>query len=775
MQFTTSAKMRRRIVGILVCFLIFGFTALLIQLFLIQIVHGEMYQSRASQQQTRSTTLGANRGTIYDRNSNALARSADVWNVCISPAEIDQERLSKTAKDLAEILNVESAYITEQAGDTASFYKRIARRVDVETRNKVLEYITADGDEVNGVFFEVDTKRYYPYGSLASTVLGFTNYDNHGAYGLEAYYDKTLSGTPGMVVSAKNAWGSDMPFKHTQRNEAMDGNSLVLTIDADIQHFVERHLETAIVEHSVSNRSCAIVMDIKTGEILAMATKGDFDPNDPYTLQDPNATAELEDFKTRALRSEFTAQELKGGVTTEEKKLQELRFDQWRNKAISDPYEPGSTFKIITAATAIDNKVVSLNDSFVCTGSISVSSETFHCHNRTGHGAQNFVEGMQHSCNPVFINVGQRIGGTILYDYIGNFGLGEPTGIDLPGEAEGILHSRGELLKEGKVELSSTSFGQSFKVTPLELITAVSAAVNGGKLMQPYVVKQVLDPQGNVISTTQPTVRRQVISEETSETMRYLVEQVVDGGSGSYAAIPGYRIGGKTGTSEILDQTGNDRNILSFVGFAPMEDPQYAVLVMLDEPQLDNAYGSVIAAPVVGAIFQEMLPYIGLEPAYTEEERAETEATVPNLIGMKPHDAQAELTTRGLQTRMIGNGPMVVQQIPQSGKAMPKGMTVTIYTDEESITADVTVPDVVGMTPQQANQAIVTEAGLNIELRGVTGDGARTYVAEQWPLAGSMAKTGEVVIVTLALKEEEPAAQETLLAEDPEQAVTDDT
>lgn len=770
MEFTTSARMRRRIVGILICFVVFGFAILLVQLFMIQIVRGEMYQSRAAQQQTRATTLGARRGAIYDRNGNALAKSADVWNICISPAEIDQKRLPTIAKDLGEILDIDPDYITQQAGDRRVYYKRIARRVNLEKRNEVLEYINKKDNEVDGVFTEVDTKRYYPYGSLASTVLGFTNSDNHGAYGLESYYDKTLSGTPGMVVSAKNAWGSDMPFKYTQRNDATDGNSLVLTIDEGIQHFVERHLETAIVEHSIGNRACGIVMDINTGEILAMATKGDFDPNEPYVLQDPNAVTALEDFKERARRGEYTPTEQKNEINTEEKKLQELRFDQWRNKAISDPYEPGSTFKIVTAATALDNKVVTLNDSFVCTGSVKVSSETFHCHRLAGHGAQNFVEGMQHSCNPVFINVGQRIGGTILYDYIGNFGLGEPTGIDLPGEAEGILHSRNELLKEGKVELSSTSFGQSFKVTPLELVTALSAAVNGGQLMQPYVVKQVLDPEGNVIETTQPTVRRQVISAETSETVRYLVEKVVDGGSGANAAVPGYRIGGKTGTSEILDEVGNDRYVLSFVGFAPMENPQYAVLVMLDQPNLENPYGSVIAAPVVGAIFQEMLPYVGIEPTYTEEQRAETESDVPNLIGMKPHDAQAELTARGLQTRMIGSGASVVQQIPQGGKSMPKGMTVTIYTDEESINSEVTVPDVVGMTPQQANQAIVTEAGLNIDLRGVLTDGAITYVAEQWPLAGTTAKTGEVVIVTLAEKpaEEEPPAQETAQTESSE-------
>lgn len=742
--------MRRRIVGIMICFMLFGFVVLLARLFLLQVAHGEEYQARAAQQQTRSTTLGANRGTIYDRNGAVLAKSATVWNVCLSPADITPEDLPVMAKMLGEILDVSPEYIIEQGSDRKSYYKRIARRIDLETRTEVLEYL--DANDVDGVFFEEDTKRYYPYGSLASTVLGFTNYDNAGAYGLEAKYNKELSGTPGMVVSAKNAWGSDMPFKYQQRNEASDGNSLVLTLDEGIQHFVEKHLETAIVEHSIGNRACGIVMDITTGEILAMATKGDFDPNDPYTLQDEAAVLELEEYE----------KEHPEGTEEYNNKLEELWFDQWRNKAISDPYEPGSVFKIITAATALDNGAVTLNDSFYCGGSITVSDRRIGCHKREGHGALNFMEGMQHSCNPVFITIGQRVGAAAMYDYIGNFGLREPTGIDLPGEAEGIHHSLSTLSKEGMVELSSTSFGQSFKVTAIEMITAAGAAVNGGQLMQPYIVKQVRDSEGNVISTTQPTVKRQVVSAETSQTIQYLVEKVVDGGSGRYAAVPGYRIGGKTGTSEILDQAGSEKNILSFIGFAPMEDPKYAVLVVLDEPKLDNVFGSVIAAPVVGAIFQEMLPYLGIEPNYTEEELAETEVEVPYLIGQKPHDAQAELTIRGLQTRIAGEGPEVLQQIPQSGRKMPKGTTVTLYTSETELDEDVEIPNVVGLTAQEANRVLATENGLNVELRGAVKDGVQAVVTEQWPLAGAQAKTGDIVVITLTEQQEEPAAETAL-------------
>lgn len=740
MKKTGSSQTRRRIVAILVCFSVFGFAVLIGRLFLIQIVHGEAYQARAAQQQTRSTSLGAKRGTIYDTNGTVLAQSATVWNVCLNPSDINQETIKKDAEELAKILDIKPEYVVEQGSDSRYYYKLIKRRVNREVRDEVIEYI--EKAKMAGVFFELDTKRYYTYGSLASTVLGFTNFDNHGAYGLESYYDKTLSGTPGVIVSVKDAVGSDMPFKYQQMNEATDGNSIVLTIDEGIQHFVERNLETAIVEHSIGNRATGIVMEIKTGAILAMATKGDFDPNDPNTLQDENAVLELEEFQ----------KEFPEGSKEYEKKILELRFNQWRNKAISDPYEPGSVFKIVTAASALENKVVTPSEPFYCSGSVKVASETMRCHDRSGHGALDFAEGMARSCNPVFIALGQRIGGNLFYDYLDNFGLRDPTGIDLPGEAGGILHTREELTKDGMVELSSTAFGQSFKVTPLQLITAVSAAVNGGELMQPYIVKQVRDSDGNVVSTTQPTVKRQVVSAETSATIRTLVEGVVDGGSGRYAAIPGYRIGGKTGTSEKLDETNSRKNILSFVGFAPMEDPQYAVLVMLDEPILDNVFGSTIAAPVVGAIMQDMLPYVGLEPTYTAEELADREVKVPYLLDFKPHDAQAELTALGLQTRIIGSGPSIIQQIPLAGQSIPKGKTVVLYTDTESIDTEITVPDVVGLTAQDANIAIVSDNGLNIELRGATQDGIHAVVSEQWPLPGTAAKTGDVVIITLVEK-----------------------
>ncbi len=740
MKKASSSKMKNRMRIILLCFLLFGFGVIFIQLFTLQIVRGEELQQKALNQQTRANTLGAKRGVIYDRNGNPLAESASVWNICISPAELKADTLDKVATDLAELLEIDKQGILDAAAKKQHYYWVIKRRVDRAVTDQVLEYVT--DNNISGVFLEQDTKRFYRYGSLASTVLGFTNYDGDGAYGLEAYYNKTLSGTSGMVVSTKNAKGADMPFKYSQLYEAQDGNSIVLTIDETIQHYLERNLETAVIEHGVSQRAAGVVLNVKTGEVLAMATKPDFDPNDPFTLTDPKAQAQLdaltpgsEDFKT--LR-------------------QKLQYDQWRNKAISDPYEPGSVFKIVTAAAGVDSNVVSLNDHFSCSYSFQVSDTTFHCWQRRGHGSQNFIEAMQNSCNPVFIMVGQRVGARKMFDYIENFGLREKTGIDLPGEAEGIGHSFEILNKEGRVELASTSFGQSMKVTPIQMITAASAAVNGGYLMQPYIVKQVLDAQGNVLETTLPTVKRQVISNQASETMRILVEAVVHGGSGRFAAIPGYRIGGKTGTSQKLDQ-GDSGNILSFVGFAPMEDPEIACLIMLDEPDLRDAYGSVIAAPVVGAVLNETLPYLGYQPQFTAEELAEKEIKVPNLVGMKPHDAQAELRTKGLAARFIGNGPDVLRQIPLPGQTMPKGSTVYLYTEEDLLKDNIQVPSVVGLSAAEANTLLV-DLGLNIELRGVTRNGVATVVREQWPLAGTQAATGDLVILTLQERQEDASA-----------------
>ncbi len=726
-------KLRMMIVVIFMTVCCFGL--LIYNLSKLQITEGEEYKQRAAAQQLRSITINANRGTIYDRNGKELARSATVWNVILVPAYITDEQLPAIAEGLSEILQMDYETLIERGSDKTRYYEIVGTKVEEEVANQVLAL--AEELDTKGITLEEDTKRYYPYGSLASQILGFTGSENKGAYGIESYYESVLAGIPGRKVSAQNAMGTDMDFHYQEMYEAEDGNSIVLTIDEVIQHYLEKHLETAVIEHGVNNGAAGIVMDVNTGEILAMATAPDFDPNAPFVLGDPQKQATLDSMVQDSEQySEY---------------LLQAQYDQWRNKAISDPYEPGSVFKIITAATALEQGVVSLNDTFMCTGSTNVSGTEFGCWKKEGHGHQTFAEAMQNSCNPAFIEIGRRIGGEVFHEAIENFGLSSVTGIDLPGEADnaGLMQSIDNLTKPGQVELSSTSFGQTFKVSTLQLATAISAAVNGGTLYEPYIVDQVLDSQGNALSTTQPTAVRQVISEETSATIRYLTETVVSDGSGVNAQIPGYRIGGKTGTSEKIDlfyATGVSENILSFVGIAPADDPQIVCLVMLDEPTLTNAFGSTIAAPIVGAILSETLPYLGIDPEYTGEEMAKMDIAVGNYVGLGPHEAQTKLYQATLKARIVGNGGEVIHQTPSAGSSIPQGGTVVLYTDDASREDRVTVPDVLGFSGAQANQSIVN-AGLNIKIQGVDIELPGAVAVRQNPAAGESVQPGTIVTV----------------------------
>ena len=596
---------------------------LIVRLFYLQVVQADMWKEKASSQQMYSTSITATRGNIYDRNMKTLARSVTVWTVFISPAEMKEEQRELVASGLSEILDVDYDMVYEKSLKTWRYNETIKKKVDNDTADEVTAFIQEN--DIRGIYLTEESMRYYPYGNLASTVLGFTGSDGSGAYGLEAYYNKALSGTDGVIASVRNAKGTAMPFSEQQIYDAEDGQSLVLTIDETVQHYLEKHLENAVQEHEVQNRAVGIVMNVKTGEILAMSTKPDFDPNEPSAIYD-TATAEA------------LAEQLEEAGGDEEKldayyeALGEAQLAQWRNKAISDPYEPGSVFKLITASAALETGTVTGSTPFYCPGYIEVAGNRIACWKAGGHGNLDFVGAIKGSCNPAFIMTGQALGAELFMEYLDKFGLYDVTGVDLPGEATSIMHSRETMLNENMASLSSASFGQTFKVTALELMTAVNATVNGGYLMQPYVVSQVLDSDGNVISSTEPVVVRQVISEETSALVASYAEQVVsgEGGSGARAAVPGYRIGGKTGTSQKLDQEG-DETILSFYGFAPADDPEIAVLVMLDEPQKNNQYGSVIAAPVVGNILADILPYLGFEPSYTEEELSSADMPTPYL------------------------------------------------------------------------------------------------------------------------------------------------
>ena len=715
---------------------------LLVRLFYLQVVQADMWKEKASSQQMYSTSITATRGNIYDRNMKTLARSVTVWTVFISPAEMKEEQRELVASGLSEILDVDYDMVYEKSLKTWRYNETIKRKVDNDTADEVTAFIQEN--DIRGIYLTEESMRYYPYGNLASTVLGFTGSDGSGAYGLEAYYNKALSGTDGVIASVRNAKGTAMPFSEQQIYDAEDGQSLVLTIDETVQHYLEKHLENAVQEHEVQNRAVGIVMDVKTGEILAMSTKPDFDPNEPSAIYDTAA-------------AEALAEQLEEAGGDEEKldayyeALGEAQLAQWRNKAISDPYEPGSVFKLITASAALETGTVTGSTPFYCPGYIEVAGNRIACWKAGGHGNLDFVGAIKGSCNPAFIMTGQALGAELFMEYLDKFGLYDVTGVDLPGEATSIMHSRETMLNENMASLSSASFGQTFKVTALELMTAVNATVNGGYLMQPYVVSQVLDSDGNVISSTEPVVVRQVISEETSALVASYAEQVVsgEGGSGARAAVPGYRIGGKTGTSQKLDQEG-DETILSFYGFAPADDPEIAVLVMLDEPQKNNQYGSVIAAPVVGNILADILPYLGFEPSYTEEELSSADMATPYLINYGLQEAQSTLVQAGLEYRVVGSGTTIVGQTPGAAMPIPGGGTVVLYTEEgEKTTAS--VPYVIGKTGNEANRLILN-AGFNIKIEGESLEHEGCVAVAQSIEAGENAEIGTVITVTFEVQ-----------------------
>jgi len=736
----TNNRMQARIYIVLVLIAVIGFGILIGRLYYLQINEGEKYQTLALKQQLRPTEITAQRGTIYDRNRKTLAASATVWTVTISPAELkDEAQLDLIADYLSELLDVDREKIMERGQKTASYYEIIKAKVEQDVADEITAFCLKN--EIKCVNLIEDSRRYYPYGDLASTVLGFTGSENKGAYGIESNYEKALSGTSGMILTVKNAKSGDMPYSYEQRYEAVDGNSLVLTLDEVVQHSLETHIETAIVEHNVQKGAIGVVMDVKTGAILGMTTKPDFDPNEPTVIADAAIREYIE-----TLEGEEKS-----------KALQTEQFDQWRNKVISDAYEPGSVFKIVTGAMALDGGATEATGIYYnCTGSYTVAGREKSCWKKAGHGTIDFTHAVMYSCNPAFMMISEKIGAKTFQDYFERFGLKDPTGIDLPGEAEGFFYSDlVEYDKQSPEYLASSSFGQTFTVTPIQMITAVAAAVNGGSLMEPYVVAQIVDSDGNVVSTTEPTLKRQVISKENSEVICDILEQVVctEDGSGRKAYVPGYRIGGKTGTSQKLTQItddGQEGYMVSFVGVAPMDDPQIAVLVVLDEPIVANIYGSVIAAPVVGAVMSDILPYLGVDPVYTEQEAANNEVKVPKVTGQLLHDATSALTIAQLSYKTIGEGVTVVRQLPESDTECPKGTTVFLYTDEEAVPTPIEVPDVTGMSPQQANRTILN-AGLNIRLAGEDVQSKSAVAASQEPAAGTVAEAGTVITVNFAL------------------------
>ena len=748
----------RRIAVLMALFGIIVFIPLTLRLIRLQIVEHADLSRMAADNQTRKSSITAARGTIYDRNMNVLAVSADVENVCIDPNELalSGQDTDAIAGALSSLLEVDKQRILKLMEDTSYRYQIVKRKVELEEAASVRAYITEQN--VTGVYLEPDTKRYYPEGTLAAQVLGFVGSDNTGLDGIEAAFDETLTGHSGKIVSAKGNYGTEMLYHHETYYDAEDGSSLVLTIDETVQRMLEKHMQEAIAQYDVQNGAFGVVMDVNSGEILAMATLGSYDPNHYAEIVDLRTQAALEEQYDNAMEAE--GEERENLLSAYNAAVAGARLAQWRNRVIADGYEPGSTFKSITLAAALEEGAVTLSDGFYCSGATTIKGRTkpLHCWRSAGHGQQSTAEALQNSCNVAFANIGIRLGGEKLYEYVHKFGLTEPTGIELYGEAAGIFFDEATLANpDSYASLSSAAFGQTFKITPLQLVRAVAAVVNGGYLLEPHVVSQVLDAEGDVLRQTERTVLRQVISEDTSKTMCQLLESVVSMGTAKNAQIAGYRIGGKTGTSEkidVFDEDGNpvDDKIVSFVGIAPMDDPKYVVLVALDTPSKETGYyisGGQMGAPTVRDVLADILPYLGIEPDYSGEEAARVDVSVPDVSGMTEADAKSALAEKNLTFRTEGTAERVTGQIPAPGAVIPGGSEMILYFGETQPGETVAVPNVTGMDAETANRHL-TGLGLYMKIVGAAGGDSTIAAVSQTPAAGTAVAIGTVVEVELS-------------------------
>lgn len=727
-QSKVTNSMRLRAIFITCCFL--GFVALIVaNMVNIQIINYESYKAKASSIQLRDTKISPKRGTIYDANMKVLAQSATVWTVFVSPAESDEEQHDRIAEKLEEILGADKERTLKKLQNHNSYYEVIEYKIDKPEADAIK--IWCDEEEILGVNLVEDFKRYYPYGSFAATILGFCGTDNQGLAGLESYYDEELTGIQGRVISAKNGWGLDMGYEYEELNAAQDGYSLVTTIDETVQHFLEKHLSQKVEEYNVQCRGVGIVMNVKTGAILAMSNKPDFDPNDPFTIYDPDVAAAIEQLTTD---EEYNAA------------VSQARQTQWRNKAVSDLYEPGSVFKIITASAALDSGAATVNSGFYCKGHVSVGGWTIGCNNRAGHGPLTFTQALIESCNPSFIDMGQRMGIETFVDYFESFGMSEKTGIDLPGEQKSITYNAQTMTE---TSLASNSFGQTFKVTPVQMITAVATAVNGGNLVTPHLVSKLVDEDGNTVKDLTPEVKRQVISEEVSAQICKMLLENGTNGNAQHSKVPGYRVGGKSGTSQKLDTAMDDDYIASYVGVAPCDDPEIAILIFFDEPRTTSYYGGVLAGPVVGSLMGEILPYLGIEPVYTEAEKANVSVYVPNMVGRSVTDATSQLQRSGFTVKTVGNGANVTGQFPTSSMKIKKGGIVILHTDSESKNITVTVPDLNGYSPSAAENTL-NGLGLNISMTGVSASNRNAVVSYQNIAAGEKVQLGTTIEVTIS-------------------------
>lgn len=716
------------------------FLLLFSKLYQLQITRHEELQKLAVSQQTRSTVVSASRGTIYDRNGNILAISASAETVFISPKEIEEtlkasdeatrekDKVTWTkdslAADLAEILDVNEEGIRKRMDRTDSQYEVIKLRADEDVANRVRQYI--NDNKVRGVYLVTDSKRYYPYGDLACHIIGFVGNDNVGLYGLEARYEKELEGKTGLVITAKDNAGNDMLYEYEQYFAPENGHSLVLTLDTTIQYYLEKALADMVYKYDVQEGGMGIILNVKTGAVLAMASYPNYDLNHFADILDPKMSAAVE---------------------ADEATLGEMQMRQWWNKAVNEVYEPGSTSKVLTLAAALEEGVVDMNTTFNCVGHINVSTARIKCSGT--HGFQHLAETVAHSCNPAFITYGLLLGNQKYYEYMRNFNLMTGSGIDLDGEGASIFQPEDKFTT---LDLACYAFGQNFSVTPISLIAAQAACVNGGYLHTPYVVAQILDEDGNVIWQHDDTPVRQVVSEETSALVRECLESVVATGTGRNAQVAGYRIGGKSGTADKRDATGQTREVIvSFMSVAPIDDPEIIMLIALDSPHDNNTYrsGGNMVAPSCSKIMAEILPYMGIQPSYSAEELLGADATVPNVVDLPVEEARRKLEDRGFSSRVVGEGDVITDQTPVGGSIIPGKSVVVLYAGEEKPDTMCTVPNMLGNSPAEANTA-ATNAGLLIRFSGTTSSGSTSVrVISQSEEPGTELPAGTVITVQL--------------------------
>ena len=716
---------KRRIVLIGLVLGVVAFVPVIAQLYRLMVVDYGYYSNLALRNQSRTTNVTTDRGQILDRNMNILAVSKTVETVYLDPQELKQSKadIGLLSDTLARILDLDPGWIEQQAKELRQRYKRLKSKVDQSVADEIRVFINENG--IKGIHLEPESKRYYPYGELASQVIGFTNSSNTGCEGIEASYNSFLEGDPGKVVTTKGNNEMDMPFSYEAFLVPENACDVVLTLDATVQACLEKQMQTAIDRYDVQNGAFGMVMDVNTGEVLAMATLGGYDPNNYLEVSDPY----VEELRLDYLRYPQGSEGYSSGKTIWQEALKDAQLKQWRNRCISDGYEPGSTFKVLTMAAALDSGAITLETPFYCSGAEQIPgrAQRLHCWRHQGHGAQKTPQALQNSCNLAFAHIALKLGGEKFYEYVKNFGVLEKTGIDLAGESKGVFFDKALVTdtdKWGTASLTSGSFGQTFKLTPLQLVRAISCVVNGGMLMEPYLVSQVLDRDGNIVLEQTPTAVRRVISEETSQTMCRLMESVVTEGTAKNAAVAGFSIGGKTGTSEkidVFDENGNRvlDKIVSFVGVAPMDDPRYIVLVALDTPSRQTGMyisGGVMAAPTVGAVMADILPYLGVERCDSSGQLI----TVENWVGLTREEAQKQLQALGFTANTVGEEETVTAQIPAAGTPVPFGSQVLLYFGEAAEDEPVTVPDFTGMTRQQASDA-AGKLGLYIQITGNTG------------------------------------------------------